>query len=141
MEAFRISDEKAREALISVCIRDFDRFCRNARLTVYCGPPPDRLLLHVGRSKWAGQKLLKRYAAAYLYAGRTLYAEDYERKRCPDRRGVYFEEAYAEASYADNGVVYITMTYSPGYANCCAYDLVDDGRGYLLANRQLMWLA
>ena len=141
MEAFRISDEKAISALISVCTRDFDRFCRNARLTVYCGPPPDRLLLHIGRTNGASKKLLKRCTAAYLYAGRALYAESPDRRHCTDQRGVYYEEAYAEAGYSSNGVVFITMTYGPGYANCFAYDLVDDGRGYLLANRQMMWLA
>ena len=37
-----------RAAIIARCTRMFEEFRRNGRLTVYCGTPPDLLLLHIG---------------------------------------------------------------------------------------------
>ena len=130
-----------RAAIIARCTRMFEQFRRNGRLTVYCGTPPDLLLLHIGVFYPGDHRCqLKRTVEAFTYSDRRLEPADLSRKPSRARNGVYYEEAYAQAGWDYGPFIYITMNYGPGYASCFAYDLIDDGRDYRLVNQQLVWL-
>ena len=138
-------DEKIKEALISVCTTMFEEMRRYGRNTVYCGTPPEILLMHIGRfpagEKTTYEKLAKGTGEAFVYVDRQLVPTSMKRKRSTKKQGVYFEEAYAVAGYDDRGKAYITMDYGPRYANCCAYDIIDDGKDCRLANEHMLWIS
>ena len=132
---------RLRAAIIFQCTRMFEEFRRNGRLTVYCGTPPDLLLLHIGVcSPGDFRHLVKRTVEAFTYSGRRLEPAELSRKPSKAKNGVYYEEAYAQAGWDYGGCVYITMNYGPGYASCFAFKIMDNGRDCWLANRQLVWL-
>ena len=137
--------EKMTEALISACTCLFDEMRRSGKKSVYCGAPPEILLLHIGRvppgERTPFEKLPKGSAEAFIYAGRRLAPASIKRKRSTKKQGVYFEETYAIGGYDDSGKAYITMDYGPRYASCYEYDIIDDGEDLCLANEQLLWVS
>ena len=145
MAAGRTYEEKMTETLISACTCLFDEMRRSGKKSVYCGAPPELLVLHVGEykpnDKPAAKKITKPGARAYTYANRELEQAPLSRKRSTRKRGVYYEEAYAEAAYDGAGKAYITMDYGPRYASGYVYDIIDDGEDLWLANEQLLWVS
>ena len=145
MKAERTYEEKMTEALISACTYQFDQLRKSGMRSVYCGTPPERLILHIGHYKGgeahAFKKLTKPGAKAYIYANRELQPTNLRRKRSTVKRGVYYEEAYAEAAYDDRGKAYITMDYGPRYASGYTYDVVDDGEDCWLDNERVLWVS
>ncbi len=137
--------EKMTEALISACTCLFDEMRRNGKKSVYCGAPPEILLLHIGRfpagERTPFEKLPKGSAEAFIYAGRQLAPASIKRKRSTKIQGVYFEEAYAIGGYDDSGKAYITMDYGPRYASGYEYDIIDDGEDCRLTNGRMLWIS
>ena len=132
---------KLRAAIIAQCTRMFEQFRRNGRLTVYCGTPPDLLLLHIGLCSYGERhNLLRKTAEAFTYSGRRLEPAEPSRKPSKAQNGVYYEEAYAQAAWDGTDTVYINMNYGPRYASCFAYHIIDDGRDYRLVDQHMMWL-
>ena len=145
MSSGKTYQEKMTETLISACTALFEEMRRFGKSTVYCGTPPEILLLHIGRfpagERTPFEKLPKGSAEAFIYAGRQLAPTSIRRKRSTKKQGVYFEEAYAIGGYDDSGKAYITMDYGPRYASGYEYDIIDDGEDLWLANEQLLWVS
>lgn len=145
METNKTYADKMQETLISACTFMFEEMRRYGKNTVYCGKPPEVLLLHIGHCSVNGKKpcgkLPKGAAEAFVYVDRQLAPTSIKRKRSTKKQGVYYEEAYAEAAYDDCGKAYITMDYGPRYASGYEYDIIDDGNECWLANERMLWVS
>ncbi len=134
-------EEKIKKLLICECIALFEQLRRSGLKSVYCGAPPERLILHVGHWKDgdrpAYKKLPKKGTEAFIYSCRGLEAADFSRKRSTERSGVYYKEAYAEAAFDGCGQACIKMDYGPRYTSAYVYDVIDGGRECRLSKGRL----
>ena len=138
-------DDRMTALLVSECVSMFDDLRRSGLKSVYSGPPPDRLDIRIGRCKGgeipAFKKLPKRGARVFVYNGRGLYAAEPSLTRSGVKRGVYYEEAYAEAAYNTGGRACITVEYGPRYLSGYLYDIVIDGDDCWLENMRERWVS
>ncbi|NLT08378.1 MAG: hypothetical protein GXY08_02620 [Ruminococcus sp.] len=132
-------------SLLKICIDHYQKEYNDGMMLdnlEFHGTPPKSIIISFGFSQnnddW---KPLAIKEAAFRYSSQGLQIVSLDTVPDYTENGMYYQEAYAELCYQENGIAFIMIQYGKRYARCYRYNIVSQENNVQIINEKLIWIS
>ncbi|MBP1533671.1 MAG: hypothetical protein IK999_06030 [Ruminococcus sp.] len=134
-------------SLLKICIDHYQKVYNDGMMHDnhdYYGTPPKSIIISFGSSlnicDWR-PLAAKDKEAVFKYSSQGLQTVSLDTAPDYTENGMYYQEAYAELCYQENGIAFIMIQYGKRYASCYRYNIVNHDNNVQIINEELIWIS